>query len=579
MPRRSCASRLVCMGLSLLLLLPLVLQVRAEPLPWANRELYYEAKNEPLSEMLRALCLRHNTAAVLSPNISGEVNGIFRFARASDFLDSISKAHGISWYYNGVAVYFDKLEEHRNAMVRLRWMSPAQLRATLRAMGVLDARFPWRAHEDQRLINISGPPQYVETILGLINNIDSHAAQDMQMQVFRLKHARADDFTIDSHHTTMTIPGVATLLRTITGDHGISSASAPRSTNPVGLRGQGLVRNSSNQRESAAFEPVETTAALISSARILADSRLNAVVVWDTRDRMEQYARTIQQLDQPVELVEIQVAILEVNVNRVSELGLSWAGNIRISDHVNIVGGVNVGPPTSPVDFRSPYGSGMNISTIYTHGLDVLMTRVHALEATGDAAVLSRPKVLTLDNMQASLEHVSTFYVRVAGYEQVDLFDITYGTVLRVTPHVERSESGAAIRMFIQVDDGNTTSGEVDQVPIVGRSSIKTQAVVNENQALVIGGYYYEKSLADVSGAPVLMNIPILGYLFKTDTNTVQKIERLFAIAPRLVNLAELTASQQVPEEAFTRDLQLAQHYPPQPSSGGCTRKRSGTEL
>jgi type III secretion protein C len=577
MPRRSRISGILRLGLCWLLLFPLVVQVRAELLPWANQELYYEAVNEPLAEMLRAVCLKYNTAAVLSPNISGTVSGTFRFKRAADFLDAICKAHGISWYYDGTTVYFDKLEEHRNATVRLRWMPPEKLRSILTDMGMLDARFPWRAHKSHQIINISGPPRYVETILALINDMDNNAAQDMQMRVFRLKHAWADDFTLESNNSTLTIPGVATLLRNITGDGGIQPGAARRATNPVGLRGQGLARNSANQPASASSaEIMETEAAPNTSARILADPRLNAVIVWDVRDRMEQYSKIIEELDRPVQLVEIEVAILEVNVNRVAELGLSWSG--RTGGTFSIVGGINAGTPNNPVDFRSPYGSGLNVSTIYTSGLDRLMARVHALEETGDAAVLSRPKVLTLDNMQASLEHVSTFYVRVAGYQQVDLFDVTYGTVLRVTPHVEERENGTAIRMLIQVEDGNDQQGRsVDQLPIVGRTSIRTQAVVNENQALVIGGYYYERTRADVSGLPVLLHIPILGYLFKTESSSVQRIERLFAIAPRLVNLAELTAAQQAADEAFTRDFQLAQQKPLSRSAGGCAHMRNRT--
>jgi type III secretion protein C len=400
--------------------------------------------------------------------------------------------------------------------------------------------------------------------------MEKNAAEDREMRVFRLRHAWADDITINSQGSTVTIPGVATLLRNITDGGGKVAETAVTPTNPQSLLGQGLARGSANSRPENFPEAAPETSG--GGARILPDPRLNAVIVWDVRERMGQYAKTIEQLDQPVHLVEIQVAILEVSVNRVSELGVSWAGE-SASRSLGATGGVNLGPGQGPI-IPSPYGYGLNVSTIYSRGLDYLLARVHALEENGDAAILSRPKVLTLDNTQATLELVHTFYVRVGGKDVADLFDVTYGTVLKVTPHVEDGPDGAHIRMFIQIDDGGQSSsqGQVDNLPIVGRSSIQTQAVVKENQTLIIGGYYYEKTESGESGVPGLMKVPVLRYLFKTDRDNVQKIERLFAIAPRLVNLAQLPgAPPEMPPDTFTRELVSAQTGPmPGSGGGGC---------
>jgi type III secretion protein C len=562
------------LALVLALLFPLVVDLHAETPPWADQEFYYEAADEPLADMLRAFCQKYNLAAVLSPGISGKVSGHFRFNRAVDFLDAVSRAHGLSWYYNGPAIYFDKLEEHKSAMLRLRWISPDALRSTLKNMGLLDTRFPWRSIANERMVSISGPPVYIDTILGLVRDMEKNAAEDKEMRVFRLRHAWADDITINNQGSTVTIPGVATLLRNITGEGPIETGGTAMTltpTNPQSRLGQGLARTSANSRTEG-FSSEAPPDQSRGSSRILADPRLNAVIVWDVRERMGQYAKTIEQLDQPVRLVEIQVAILEVSVNRVSELGVSWVGQ-STGGSVGVGGVINNAGP-SPLEPNPTVGSGLNVSTIYSRGLDYLLARVHALEENGDAAILSRPKVLTMDNTQATLEHVSTFYVRVEGKDVVDLFDVTYGTVLTVTPHVEEGPDGAHIRMFIQIDDGNNQSssqGQVDNLPIVGRSSIKTQAVVKENQTLIIGGYYYEKVTSGESGVPGLMKVPILGYLFKTDKDDVQKIERLFAIAPRLVDLAQLPSSpSEMPPDTFTRDMISAQTGPASGSGGGC---------
>ncbi len=115
--------------------------------------------------------------------------------------------------------------------------------------------------------------------------------------------------------------------------------------------------------------------------------------------------------------------------------------------------------------------------------------------------MLSRPQVLTLNNTEAVLTSRSSVYVRVAGNQDVDLFNIDVGLTLKVTPSVEATgDARSSIRLNIQIEDGGFNSTmSVDGIPKVDNHSIVTQAVVRDGESLLIGGYQYERSESSTS--------------------------------------------------------------------------------
>ena len=143
----------------------------------------------------------------------------------------------------------------------------------------------------------------------------------------------------------------------------------------------------------------------------MADPRVNAVLVNDAEYRMPYYAKVIADLDRPVELVEIHAAIVDIDSDFKRDLGVTYQGaNSR--DKGWSTGGEfsGTGDKFSPLPtMGTPSGTGMNLSTIYTHGADFFLARIQALEAEGEARMLGRPSVLTVDNVQATLENTSTY--------------------------------------------------------------------------------------------------------------------------------------------------------------------------
>jgi type III secretion protein C len=167
---------------------------------------------------------------------------------------------------------------------------------------------------------------------------------------------------------------------------------------------------------------------------------------------------------------------------------------------------------------------------------DFLLARVSALATNGRAKFVARPKVLTLDNTEASLQNKSEFYVKVPGFQDSSLYTISAGTDVRVTPLVIDEDGGAhSVKLAINIGDDSLAAETVDNIPIVRRRSVNTQAMIGEGKSLLIAGYSSEsKSTAD-SGVPGLSSIPVLGRLFKYSEDKGGRLERFYLLTPRFV--------------------------------------------
>ena len=391
--------------------------------------------------------------------------------------------------------------------------------------------------------------------------------------------------------STVTIPGVASILQAMANGTPLTGSQVTvQPSAQGGLRGKGLIAmnasTDTSQAAPAASQGGKDQSGTPSGPSIIADPRVNAVVVTDAEYRMSYYAKVIADLDKPVELVEIHAAIVDIDSDFSRDFGVNWSGTGAYGKHWT--GGGSAGGTSTSGIFPSAGASsagGLSYSTLYSHGSDYFLARVTALEEDGQARVLGKPSVLTMDNVQASLENTSSYYVPVSGNESSDLFKIDSGTVLKVTPHIIPGLPGQAdsIKLMVSVqddrDDGsNLFSVDPNNLSPIKQTKINTQAIVGEGQSLLIGGHYYEIQSDAETGIPGLKNIPILGGLFGATGKKHQRMERLILITPRIVRMD--TASNvptRVDDPRFSRTPTQADYEERRPKEmpvGGCARRR-----
>ncbi len=533
-----------------------------------NKTFTHYADNQNIMEVLSDLARLHGLSASFTNGVSGSLSGRFDDIKSRDFLESMRLAFGISYYTQGKTLYFYNESEMKRVFISVKSFDPARILGMLRSSSLLAPELPVKLMQNANTLLVQGPPIYIDQISSAIFAFEEAEANNFVMEVFPLKHAWAQDITLTSMDSQITIPGVASVLRAMVTGGNLSTTVTQLPDNVPGLMGQGLVGNNTSTETAAQVTTYNHTQGVVN---IIADPRVNAVIITDSAYRMPYYEQVIADLDKPVELVEIHAAIVDIDSGYNRSLGVSLGGS-----YDNSTGSSNV---TS-----DSITGGLALSTIYRWGADHFLASIEALEADNHARVLGKPSVLTMDNIQATLENTSTYYVKLEGVEAVDLFKVEAGTVLKVTPHIiNNDDNTSSIKLVVHVQDdqdSNTETTDPDSLPPIKQTKINTQAIVREGQSLLIGGYYYEQITESESGVPIIKNIPLLGNLFKTSTKSSKRMERLILITPRIVRENDVYEQpERLNDDRFHRLATQDNYAEHMPSSGaGCARKPSPKE-
>ncbi len=508
---------------------------------WPDTPYSYISKGEPLREMLLDFCALNQLNPVISKKIEGPVNGHFLRFRPQKLFEHIITAYGLIWYYDGNILYIGKADEMASRIIRLTHVTIQELLSVLRDLDIFDIRYPIKSVKHGKLLYVSGPNRYIDLVVETARLLDvekgSRKSQEM-MQVFVLKNAWADDRTFYFMDNQIKVPGVASILRNILSGGDVPDAPKGTEENRLPntvpkLKGTGLaLLNNDSDNKAASDVRVGPDSKGTGRAVIQADTRLNAVIIKDSADQMEAHRRLIEMLDVPAGLVEIQAAIIDVRTENLHELGISWRFN---TNHVS--GGFRATDSHVPGNQSLDLAEGLSFVTTMGGLGKFFLSKVEALQKEGKANILARPSVLTLDNQEARLEHSQTFYVKVAGSDDVDLFKVSAGIVLKVTPHIitTNHKKDWKIRLTVKIEDGSLTGNSIENIPVVQNSTINTQAVVQKNESLLIGGYS-RKSTANLEHkVPILGDIPLMGMLFRYSEEETSQTERFFIIMPRMV--------------------------------------------
>ncbi|MCL2029112.1 MAG: type III secretion system outer membrane ring subunit SctC [Deltaproteobacteria bacterium] len=545
-----------------------------------NKPYTHTSNQEPLTALLSNFAITQGYSPAFTSRVEGTVNGDFDAMPPLSFLAAMRAGHGVEAYILGSTMHFFHQSERRREVLRINSMLPLEMRQALMRMGALSPDLPSDTSKQERLLFIEGPEGYVSGLVASIRAMEDMRLQEQAIRIFPLKHSWADDTNVESATGTTVIPGVATVLRAIaTGQPSPTISTVHRSDSGATLMGSGLI----GRREARAAEPAQQQHQAAGGPNIIAEPRSNSVIVTDSHSRMPYYEAVIAELDKPLDLVEIHAAIVDINASYTQNLGVRWSASRTQGDFAGSYG--VLGAPGAALS--APENAAFALSTIYNTSLNTFYADIRALEERGEGAILSRPSVLTMDNVQASLEYTTTFYIKLEGTDAVDVFPVTSGTTLKVTPRILRMPDGKPSRLALTIiisDGADPTTAPsntwVGEVPPVKKVTINTQATVAEGQSLLLGGFYYEKRGDGKAGVPWLMNVPVLGALFSQKNADVQRMERLILITPRITSYDALEAPlpARVEEQRFalspTADnYELKEDFFNAAPKGGCASK------
>ena len=326
--------RLATVIFTLLAMVFLTVQVSARPAA-SPQKLFlvpftHVAQNEELSLLLAEFARVEGYSALVSPALKGPVTGSFEAIDPYAFLASMGAAYQVRWFKQGRTINFYAQQEIQQAFLAPSIISAETLLALFREADMLSPQLKHKLLRNKNILYVQAPGYYVDQLRQAMASMEQAQVNRVTMRVFPLKNAWAEDKQFNSSNDSrVTVPGVATILRAmVDGGQQTDSTVSRASAAQPGLLGSGLAagKKSGGEAQSESVGPGRQQSRNQTNVSIMADSRMNAVVVTDAEYRMPYYARVIADLDKPVRLVEIHAAIVDIDSNYQRDLGINFQG-------------------------------------------------------------------------------------------------------------------------------------------------------------------------------------------------------------------------------------------------------------
>ena len=276
---------------------------------------------------------------------------------------------------------------------------------------------------------------------------------------------------------------------------------------------------------------------------ITVDARNNQIIITDTRTVIAKVSEIIGQIDQVTPQVLIEARIVEINDTFNRDIGLSWGASGE-----DIYKGNLDGQYTYHAAMNTQYkaenaqaGEGIidfNFTRLDAWGTPIVLdAALKAMEQEGQGKIISSPKILTLDNKKATIRQglrVPYQVVDENGTPSTSFQDVDLS--LEVKPIVTPDR-----RVSMQI---KTTKNEIVDFsplgdPITSTNEATTELLVDDGETIVIGGVVKSDVKNTESGFPILKDIPMIGWLFKTKTTDNSKQELLIFLTPKIVQLQQ----------------------------------------
>ena len=299
---------------------------------------------------------------------------------------------------------------------------------------------------------------------------------------------------------------------------------------------------------------------------VTADKTTNALIIIASPQDYTVLEEVIKKLDIVRAQVYVEVLIAEVTLDKVTQLGVQWNWTEEAKEGgYRRYGGTDFNM-TDALQDAAVAGLLMGVTKGFIGSDDVPDIKALMQLYTGDSDVniLSAPRLLTTDNEEAEIivgeerPFLKSSQLSDAGstLQTWDYKDV--GITLKITPHISkgkllRLEIFAEIKSFVEEVAG--LAGAV----ITTKRQATTSVVVEDGSTVVIAGLIRDDKTGGISKVPLLGDIPLLGWLFKSRSQTKIKTNLLIFITPRIVTSAE-DLIKITEEEQERREKQIEEH-------------------
>ncbi|MBQ9394047.1 MAG: type II secretion system secretin GspD [Proteobacteria bacterium] len=324
---------------------------------------------------------------------------------------------------------------------------------------------------------------------------------------------------------------------------------------------------------------------------VSSESTNDLIVVASPRDFIA-IKNVIKELDRPRRQVFVEAIILEVSLERTRSLGIAlhggnvfetgsgdgyFAGRTELNSLQSLSpAAMFIGSGSTPGLLMALAGPSFEIAGVTIPGLGAVL---NTLQTNTDVNVLSTPTILTLDNQEAKISVGERIpYVTSTGSNVSSLLNglsgnssaSALGSLLSSygSTSIERVDVALTLTIKPQINEGGTVrldiEEEIEEVkpggsdlggPSTRMRNLKTVVVVPDQQTVVLGGLVRDSESQSVSKVPLLGDIPVLGYLFRSTETTIQKQNLLLLLTPYIIessaDLDKITKRKQAERDEF----------------------------
>lgn len=385
------------------------------------------------------------------------------------------------------------------------------------------------------LANQSG----IQMLKQLVAKLDVKVTDTGRIHVYYCEYAKAED--------------LAQTLASLSGSGGGGGANRSRSrTTPSGGVGG---TPGSTPSISGSTGPV--SAELEGGVKITSDAATNALVVTANSADYQTLKKVIKKLDIPRLQVFIETAILEVALNTDTNVGVNVAvgvpgkgfGGGFIGNQASLISALTNGIPaegaTIPIFAGPQFAAKGLINGVSTDfSVSTLMGLVNLLTKTTNTSVLQTPQIIAMDNEQAEFQVLDETPVIASstvtnGQATQNTERLKTGVVIKVTPHVNAASKQIRLEIQQKVDnvkDATTVPKQLQETNRATTSRVtNTTVVVKDQDYLMMGGMISDKVDESVTKVPLLGDIPILGWLFKSKRWQLTKTNLVILLKPKII--------------------------------------------
>ena len=563
-----------------------VAQEAGPPIPWKQGVTFSRtAVDDDVRSVLRAILAADGLSTIFRPGVSATVSFNFRDMSLEAAFNQVVQSNGLSASFNPgaktVTIGPATTATAGRRFITLQNVDWPSLRQMLVSFGIGTDGVTF--DPTTSVLSVGGDPAHIVQIEDLVKTLEQHYgdkreqalsetlrststqrsdyerrayadAMNVQTRVFRLRFADVGPTTRNFHGRTVTIPGILDTLQAMLGTapgappYAVQRAAPAPFTPALSSRLAGQAAQSGAQAQQA--PPPDVDRSGIGRPNISIDQRTNSVIVRGSPSAIAAVGDVLQQIDQPVKMVEIEVIIATAELGIINQLGVSYRGDRGASGafDTGTTGGQLAGiTGYNALTLLPTAAAGATVASFVFSGSGVsVQAQLQALASKNKARVLSAPHLVTLDNITARITRSEDIYVPVdtGGLNGQGLSQIQTGLTLEITPSIVPVQPGSPdqlVRLTLDATNSAPGSGTGDHIN-VNSQEVQTDVLVPNGGTFVIGGLFDDSRLQSRSGVPLLKDVPLLGHLFRTDNDQQSLGQTIFFITPRIIDQNELVS-------------------------------------